>query len=129
MVSVCNDSNQLVEVAQHCASLAIGVNETTIFWLAVCPLQIPLENIGEGAFAIIEVRSSLSAGGTVLLWQSLKLDKNSIDTKFFSLSLVPPPVVVSSAPGPVTNKTFESLLDIEMMITRRTGTESLVNMG
>ena len=123
VVSVYNETKQLVEAAQQCASFSIE-SSGSIHWLSVCPLQIPLENVGEGAFAVVEVRSNVT---TTILWQIIKLDKSSVDTKCFSLSLAPQPVVI--APSAPTVSSPASVLEVELIISRRTGAESLVNIG
>lgn len=94
-----------------------------IVWSDMCYIQIPFENVGNDAFVLFEVKAKGS--NQTVCWMHFQLNKSTLDSKTITLPQYTTPVIVSAMP-PATSS--GRVTEVEMMVTRRTGMESSINM-
>lgn len=128
VVSTFSDSHALVETAQTTCTPVVATGaggEQVLLWLDEYHLQFPLDNVNDGSYVIIEFKRRVSAVEETLSWGYVSLDKSQIDSKTLRVDLLTPPRVLSSAkPAGHALSPSQSSLEVEVVLSKRTGKET-----
>lgn len=123
-VSVYNNNNLLVENVQTSKVPSLQTDAASggqvLLWLDTCHLQVPLDNIGDGSYVIVEVVQ----GGSTTGWFSYVVDRATINTKVTKFTVNSPPVVLSASASGVSAAPSQSAMEVEVIISKRTGKET-----
>lgn len=124
-VSVYNNNNLLVENVQHTRGAVISEegDKQLLLWLDTFHVQVPLDNIGDESYIIVELKR---AGGSEepVAWSNFVIDKSALNTEIVHLHLNAPPKVLSPHSPNVAASPLDSVMEVEVIISKRTGKET-----
>ena len=124
-VSVYNNNNLLVENVQTTRGAVVTDegDSQLLLWLDTFHVQVPLDNIGDESYLIVELKRT---GGSdePIAWSSFVIDKSALNSEIAYLHLNAPPKVLSSHSPFVTPSPLDSVIEVEVVISKRTGKET-----
>lgn len=124
--SVYNNNNLLVENVQNTRGAVVSEegDSQLLLWLDTFHVQVPLDNIGDESYIIVELKKAGGASEDPVAWSSFVIDKSSLDSEIVHLHLNAPPKVLNSHNVSVTPSPLDSEIEVEVVISKRTGKET-----